>query len=74
VPGAKSLRDVLDAESRALFGGYLQARGALVAACDSLLEWSRPDTAGRVRTRVLAGALALPSAAVVLFATRAPKA
>jgi CHAD domain-containing protein len=74
VPAAPPLADVLEAESRRCFGTYLDARDALLAACDGLLEFSHPHRARRLAGGMLTiGALALPSAAVVLFANRGSK-
>ena len=75
IPNAAALRDVLDAESRTLFDRYLALREGLLDTCQSLLDRWRPRVMPVVTNRVLTlGALAVPSAAMVLFANRARKA
>jgi CHAD domain-containing protein len=72
MPSAAILGEALEAESRALFAEYRERRDALITVCQSLIEWSTRHSAHPVRTRMLAaGALAVPSAAVVLLASRA---
>ena len=57
---------MLDAESRSIFESYRAMRPALLAVCTELAAWSR-QAVGRARARLLlVGAVALPSAAVLL--------
>jgi CHAD domain-containing protein len=64
---AGGLQAVLEAECRALYREYLTARADIVGLCDALLQWSTADRAGRRRRRMLTiGAVALPSAALLL--------
>ncbi len=72
IPSSSLLVDVLEAESRALFGQYARERDALITTCQALLESSRRHSVPTIRTRMLTvGALAVPSAAMLLLASRA---
>jgi CHAD domain-containing protein len=72
IPSSSLLDDVLEAESHALFKQYAHERDALITTCRALLEWSKRHSAPTIRTRMLTvGALAVPSAAMVLLASRA---
>jgi CHAD domain-containing protein len=73
VPGGRALQQLLEAESRSLFQKYLEQREKVLAVADALIQWS--TRASLRRTRISAGALtvgalALPTAAVVLLANR----
>jgi CHAD domain-containing protein len=73
IPAARELERVLEAETRAIFETYRAMRPALLAVCTELAAWSRQGV-GHARARLLlVGAVALPSAAVLL-ATRARRA
>jgi hypothetical protein len=64
-PAARELAGVLEAECRSCFAGYREMRPAVLAACADLTAWSQQ----RVRRRpslLMAGAVALPSAALLL--------
>jgi CHAD domain-containing protein len=66
VPAARELAMVLEAEIRSMFETYRPMRPALLAVCTELAAWSRQG-AGHARARLLLiGAVALPSAAVLL--------
>lgn len=73
MPGANVLAGVLEGESRELFAQYLDMRQRLTEACDTLAGWSRHHANHALRRRRLLTmtAVALPSAAAVLFVTRA---
>jgi len=74
VQGARELARVLEAESRALFENYRAMRPAVLSACADLALWAQRSSASRPRRRLLAvGAVALPSAAMLL-ASRARRA
>jgi len=67
VQGARELARVLEAESRALFENYRAMRPAVQSACADLALWAQRSSASRPRRRLLAvGAVALPSAAMLL--------
>lgn len=73
IPAARKLASVLDGESRSIFESYRAMRRSLLAACSELAAWSRQGL-GHARGRLLlVGAVALPSAAVLL-ASRARRA
>ena len=73
--GADALADVLTAECLALFDQYRARRPEVRAICDALLEWARPPKSTGATSRMLkVGAVALPSAAVVLLANRSHRA
>jgi CHAD domain-containing protein len=73
VPAARELAMVLEAEIRSIFETYPPMRPALLALCTELAAWSRQGV-GLARARLLLiGAVALPSAAVLL-ASRARRA
>jgi CHAD domain-containing protein len=73
IPAARELTRVLEAESRTIFETYRAMRPALLAVCADLAAWSRRG-AGHARARLLlVGAVAVPSAAVLL-ASRARRA
>jgi CHAD domain-containing protein len=75
IPAANMLADVLDGEARELFARYLDTRQRLTETCHALADWPKPHSGHALRRRMLTmGALALPSAAVVLFVTRASSA
>ena len=60
------LATVLEAETRSLFERYRAMRPAILEACSELRTWSQ-TAAPRPRSRLLLmGAVALPSAAVLL--------
>jgi CHAD domain-containing protein len=74
VHGARELARVLEAECRALFENYRAMRPAVLSACAELAAWAHRSIASRPRHRLLAaGAVALPSAAMLL-ASRARRA
>jgi CHAD domain-containing protein len=73
VPGGRALQQLLEAESRSLFQKYLEQREKVLAMADALIQWSTRASLRRARIRAGAltvGALALPTAAVVLLANR----
>jgi CHAD domain-containing protein len=74
IPRSRAFVRLLEAESRSLFGKYLAQRDRLRSLDDDLLRWSRPIVASdqRFGSRVLTvGAVALPSAALLMLAPRA---
>ena len=72
IPAANVLADVLDGEARELFARYLDTRQRLFETCHALADWPKSHPGHALRRRMLTmSALALPSAAVVLFVTRA---
>jgi CHAD domain-containing protein len=73
IPAARELARVLDAECRSIFESYRAMRPALLAVCTKLKAWSSQGV-GHARVRLLlVGAVAVPSAAVLL-ASRARRA
>jgi len=66
IPAARELARVLEAESRAIFETYRAMRPALLAVCSDLTAWSRPAVSPARPRLLLVGAVALPSAAVLL--------
>ncbi len=74
LPGARELARVLEAECRSIFEDYRTMRSAVLRACADLTAWSQRPVERLSHPRLLAfGAIALPSAAVLL-ATRARRA
>ena len=66
VHGARDLARVLEAECRSLFETYRAMRPGVLLACANLTMWAQPIES-RSRQRLLAlGAVALPSAAVLI--------
>jgi CHAD domain-containing protein len=76
VPGGRELARVLEAECRAIFESYRPTRPAVLSACADLTAWAQRPAASRPRQRFLVvGAVALPSAAMLLAEPRiAPRA
>jgi CHAD domain-containing protein len=77
VPQARALVQLLQAESRDFFATYLTLREKMNAANDAVLRWSEHSASRsrRLGTNALkVGAVALPSAAVVILAHRLPRA
>lgn len=71
IPGARELFAVLDAECRVRFEKYRALRSDLLETCTGLDGWSRSRRQTRLATRLLqVGAVAVPSAAVLMFANR----
>jgi CHAD domain-containing protein len=73
VPAARTLAGVLEAETRSLFEEYRAMRPDVLAACADLGAWARRHGPHSRPRLLLVGAVALPSAAVLL-ATRARRA
>jgi CHAD domain-containing protein len=76
VPQARAFEQLLRAESRDFFATYLTVRDKIAAADDALLRWSdgSPSRSRRLGAGALkVGAVALPSAAVVILAHRLPR-
>jgi CHAD domain-containing protein len=71
VPAARALSAVLEAEVRDLFEKYRAARTELLATCTALTVSARAITRSSLPIRMLkAGAVAVPSAAILLMASR----
>jgi CHAD domain-containing protein len=74
IHGARELARVLEAECRSIFESYRAMRPAVLSACADLRAWAERSAASRPRPRLLVvGALAVPSAAILL-ASRARRA
>jgi CHAD domain-containing protein len=74
VHGARELARALEAECRSLFESYRAMRPAVLSACADLTAWAQRSVESRPRQRLLVvGAVALPSAAILL-ASRARRA
>jgi CHAD domain-containing protein len=70
IPSSDVLSSMLEAEVRGLFEEYRDARTELIGACTALTEHAR-DAHWKLPKRMLkVGAVAVPSAAVLLFASR----
>ena len=75
IPSAGTLARVLEAECRAIFETYRGVRAEVLATCDALTAWAHAAAGGHGRRRALAvGAMALPPAALLVFASRARRA
>jgi CHAD domain-containing protein len=75
IPAARALGDVLEAEARLLFSRYAARRPQLTAVAEALAARFAARGARRPAANVLAiGALALPSAAMILLAGRTRRA
>jgi phosphohistidine phosphatase len=68
------LREVLEAEIRVSYAAFVERRHEVGAACEAIHRWATSRRASDLRRRMLtAGALGLPSAAVLMLARRAAK-
>jgi CHAD domain-containing protein len=70
IPAARELARVLEAESRSIFETYRAMRPALLEVCTALAAWSRQGVGHAHAGLLLIGAVALPSAAVLLASRR----